>query len=171
MDWKPKHLTTKQLEERRLAAARLLRRRRHSQAEVGRKLGVSQASVSRWVRHRGAARRKHRLAARPRTGRPPKLDAKGWRQVCRALERGAVANGFPTERWTLERIARLIERTQGVHFNPNYLSGPLRSHGFTPQLPKTRARERDEVLIAAWLQRDWPRIKRGLQSTGGRWPS
>ena len=45
--WRPAHLTPEQLEERRLAAARLLRQGRLCQAEIARQLGVSRASVSR----------------------------------------------------------------------------------------------------------------------------
>ena len=47
--WRPVHLTPKQMEERRLAAARLLRQGRFSQAEIARQLGVSRASVCRWA--------------------------------------------------------------------------------------------------------------------------
>jgi transposase len=50
MAWQPKHWTAQQLEERRLAAGRLLRRGHLSQAEVARRVGVSEASVSRWAR-------------------------------------------------------------------------------------------------------------------------
>ncbi|MBM6581676.1 helix-turn-helix domain-containing protein, partial [Microvirga sp. BT689] len=47
--WRPAHLTQGQMEERRLAAATLLRQGRLSQAEIARHLGVSPASVSRWA--------------------------------------------------------------------------------------------------------------------------
>ena len=50
MAWQPKRWTTRQLEERRLAAGRLLRQGRHSQAEVARRMGVSEAAVSQWAR-------------------------------------------------------------------------------------------------------------------------
>jgi len=45
--WRPTHLTSEQMEERRLAGATLLRQGRLSQAEIARKLGVSRASVCR----------------------------------------------------------------------------------------------------------------------------
>jgi len=67
--WRPRHLTTAQREERRMAAARLFRAGGLSAAEIARQLGVTRAAVSRrhaaW-RQGGAAR----LAARPKTGRP-----------------------------------------------------------------------------------------------------
>ncbi|WP_082145832.1 helix-turn-helix domain-containing protein [Microvirga massiliensis] len=43
------------MEERRLAAARLLRPGRLSQPEIARQLGVSRASVCRWSSRAGAA--------------------------------------------------------------------------------------------------------------------
>lgn len=72
-----------------------------------------------------------------------------------------MAAGFATERWTLECIAALIEREFGVHDHPRYLERPLKAHGFSVQRPATRARERDELVIAVWPKRDWVALKRG----------
>jgi putative transposase len=77
-----------------------------------------------------------------------------------------MAAGFATERWTLERIAALIEREFGVHYHPRYLERPLKAHGFSVQRPATRARERDELVIAVWPKRDWVALtKRPSRST------
>jgi putative transposase len=72
-----------------------------------------------------------------------------------------VAAGFPTERWTLKRIAVLIEREFGVNYHPRYLERPLKVHGFSVQRPATRAKERDDLVIAVWPQRDWVTLKKG----------
>ena len=164
-EWRPARWTPGQLEERRLAAAALLRRGRLTQAAIARHLGVSRASVSRWA---AAMRRRETrgLRARPRTGRPPRLGARAWARLAwarlgRLLGRGAVAAGFETERWTLRRIAALIAREFGVQFHPRYLERPLKAHGFTAQRPATRARERDERAIGAWPRREWATIKKG----------
>ena len=117
--WRPAHLTPKQMEERRLAAARLLRQGR-SQAEIARQLGVSRASVSRWAATL-AQEGPCGLQARPIPGQLPRLDERAWTRLGRLLDRGAMAAGFATERWTLERIAALIEREFGVHYHPRYL--------------------------------------------------
>jgi transposase len=147
--WRPAHLTPEQMEERRLAAARLLRQGRLSQAEIARQLGVSRASVCRWIATLAQQGRRG-LEARPIPGRVPRLDEKAWARLGRLLDRGAMAAGFATERWTLERIAALIEREFGVHYHPGYLERPLKAHGFSVQRPATRARERDELVIAVW---------------------
>src|SRR5215210_7858974 len=47
--WRPARLTPEQMEERRLAAAALLRQGRLSQAAIARRLGVSGAGVCRWA--------------------------------------------------------------------------------------------------------------------------
>jgi biotin operon repressor len=47
--WRPTHLTSEQMEERRLAGATLLRQERLSQAQIDQRLGLSRASVCRWA--------------------------------------------------------------------------------------------------------------------------
>ncbi len=161
MEWQPTRWTPVQLEERRLAAARLLRAGRLAQAEIARRVGVSRMSVARWKRQleseglRGLRRR------RP-AGRPPRLSADQWRQLFRVLRRGAVAAGFETERWTEPRITAVVRRLFGVRYHPRSLGRALRARGWSPQVPRAQARERDDALVEAWLKRDWPRIKKML---------
>jgi transposase len=172
MAWQPKRWTVEQLEERRLAAGRLLRRGRLSQAEVARRVGVSEAAISQWAkRQREAGGSTRGLKARRRTGRPSKLSPEQWQQVAGLVKAGARTCGFPTERWTLLKVAHLIQRTFGARYHPNYLAVRLHRMGLSPQQPRTRAKQRDDVLVKAWLKRDWPRIKRGLVQAGGPLPS
>ena len=165
MVWQPSHLTREQMEERRLEAVRLLRAKRLSQAEIAREVGVSRASVTRWkqqLERKGLrGMRQHRSS-----GRPPSLPHAQWRQLFRILRRGARAAGFETEQWTRRRIALVIKREFGVSYHPFSVSRALRARGWSPQLPIPRAKERDEALIQAWLQHDWPRIKKGLAEAG-----
>ncbi|MPR13772.1 winged helix-turn-helix domain-containing protein [Microvirga tunisiensis] len=162
--WRPAHLTLEQMEERRLAAATLLRQGQLPQAEIARQLGVSRASVCRWAATLAQEGRRG-LQARPITGRPPRLDEKAWTRLERLLDRGAMAAGFATERWTLKRIAALIEREFGVNYHPRDLERPLKAHGFSVQRPATRARERDELVIAVWPKREWVALKKGAAGT------
>ena len=157
--WRPARLTPEQMEERRLAAAALLRQGRLSQAAIARQLGASGASVCRWAATLAREGRRG-LLARPRTGRPGRLDASAWARLGRLLARGAVAAGFETEQWTLRRIAALIRCECGVDYHPRYLERPLKALGFSVQRPAARARERDERAIAAWPRRSWTAIKK-----------
>jgi transposase len=157
--WRPTHLTLDQMEERRLAAAVLLRQGQLSQAQIARHLGVSRASVSRWAATL-AQEGPRGLEARPIPGRTPWLDETAWARLGRLLDRGAMAAGFASERWTLERIAALIKREFGVPYHPRYLERPLKAHGFSVQRPATRAKERDELVIAVWPKREWVALKK-----------
>jgi transposase len=161
--WRPRKLTPEQLEERRLEAGRLLRAGRLSQAQIARRLGVSRAAVSQWAERlpscpHGLAPLRRRL----KPGRPPRLTPPQWRELLTVLAQGAMHSGFDTERWTMPRVRALIRRRWGVTYHTDYLWVRLRALGWTPQVPSVRASERDEELIRAWLDRDWPRIKKRL---------
>ena len=160
MEWIPKRLTRQQMEERRREGARLLRSGKHTQAEIGRQLGVSRATVSDWAKQlaKGGLRT---LRRRQAGGRPARLTSANQRALVRQLKRGAVAAGFPTERWTMSRVRQLIEREFGVHYHLHYINRLLSGLGWSLQQPLPRAAERDEDLIRAWLAQDWPRIKKG----------
>jgi transposase len=153
-----------------MAAARLLRAGRLSQAEIARRMGVSRASVTRW-KQRLEQEGIRGLRARPHPGRPSKLSEEQWQRLLQILGKGAIAAGFPTERWTLQRVAEVIWRECGVRYHPRSLGRCLRARGWSPQRPISRARERDEALVKAWLARDWPRIKKTLAEEGMRLPS
>ncbi len=161
--WRPRKLTLEQLEERRLAAGRLLRAGRLSQAEIARRLGVSPAAVCQWAKQLGgvpkglAGLRRH-----PHPGRPPRLAPSQWQEVLQILARGAERSGFEAERWTSPRVRIVIERRFGVTYHVDYLSTRLRDLGWTAQVPAVWAAERGEELIRSWLGRDWPRIKKRL---------
>jgi transposase len=161
--WRPQKLTPEQLEERRIAAGRLLRAGRLSQAEIARQLGVSPAAVCLWARQlRDQPRGFAALRRRTKPGRPPRLAPSQWQDLLDILARGAKRSGFETERWTLPRIRAVIERRWGVTYHVDYLSVRLRELGWSAQVPAVRAAERDEEVIRAGLDRDWPRIKRRL---------
>lgn len=159
MNWAPHKLTRRQMEERRLEGGRLLRDSSLSKAQIAAHLGVSRTAVSQWAK-RARAGGLRRLAGRAPGGRPCKLTRQQRRTLLRRLQRGALAAGFPTDRWTLPRICQVIEREFAVEYHPKYLNRLLRRLGWTPQLPQPVPAERDEELIRAWLEKDWPRIKK-----------
>ncbi len=160
MTWRPKKLTREQQAERRAEAVRLLEAGEMKQVEIARYLGVTEASVSKWKRQL-AEEGPEALQLRKSSGRPPRLDKAAKQALVKKLEEGAVAAGFPTERWTQARVKKVIEREFGVRYHQNYISRLLKDLGWSVQKPDPRAIERDEDLIRAWLSRDWPRIKKG----------
>jgi transposase len=159
MIWKPSHLTREQMAERRRTGGHLLRQGKLSQSEIARQLGVTRMAVSHWAKqiHQGGLRQ---LRQRKSTGCPPKLTAVQQKAMLRLLKRGARAAGFPTERWTLQRIQKTIEQEFQVVYHPNYVAALLHKLNWSFQVPLPRAKEQDEKLIRAWLTQDWPRIKK-----------
>lgn len=134
------------------------------QAEVARRLKVSRESVSRWHEQwrQGGV---DALKKAERAGRPSLLTPDQLAQVEAALLRGAVANGFPTELWTLRRVAEVTERLTGVAYHQGHVWRILRRLGWSRQSPARRAVERDEAAIAAWVKERWPALKRGLSTS------
>lgn len=76
------------------------------------------------------------------------------------VDRGALANGFPTGRWTLRRVQELIQQKFKITYHPKYLNRLLWNLGFSPQKPLRQVIEQDKALVTALLQREWSRIKK-----------
>src|SRR2546428_8232982 len=114
-------------------AMRSILLRLESVTKSGQLYGFTKIALN--IRSGGLRRLQHRVA----TGRPSKLRPTQKRTLEQQLRKGALAAGFPTDRWTLERIAALIEQEFGVRYHPHYLSRLLRQLGFTPQPAQSAA--------------------------------
>jgi transposase len=79
-------------------------------------------------------------------------------------------HGFATDLWTGPRLAQMIRQEFGIGLNQKYLTVWLRRRGFTPQKPRRVPRQRDPEEIAAWLQTQWPRIKKRPDARARTWP-
>lgn len=146
----------KELEARRRKGMRMLARG-VAQAEVARELNVSRQTASSWDAKRledGQAWRRRAL------GRPGGLDAAQRARLSKMLVAGAVANGFPTELWTLARVAVLIKRQFGLSYSTVHVWRVLRQLGFSSQRPTGRAAQRDEQAIGRWKAKRWPWLKK-----------
>lgn len=129
-------------------------------AAIARQLGVGHQTVSDW---RTVWRRKGRngLRAAGRAGRLPKLSHEQLMQVEAALAKGAEANGYAAELWTLARVAEVIERVSSVSYHPRHVWRILREQlGWTWQRPARQAVERNDEAIQNWVKRRWPQIKK-----------
>lgn len=151
----------KEMERRRRRGARLLAAG-ESQAEVARRVGVSRQTVMRWDR----ARQEGGIAALRRArhfGRPERLSTTQRQELVRLLKEGAIASGFPTELWTLPRIAQLVEQKFAVSLVPSSVWRLLGRLGWSVQRPTGQARERDERAIRTWKAKRWPELKKSLR--------
>lgn len=154
------------LEDRRRRAARLFAAGRLSRAEIARRLGASEVSVHRWYyawREGGTTA----LKKAGRAGRKPRLDKADLKALDQVLREGAVAHGFPTELWTLPRIARVIEDITGERYHPGHVWRILRGLNWTLQRPARKAKERNEAEVQRWVAQEWPRVKK-TPDGGGR---
>lgn len=151
----------KELEKRRKRGMRLLAEGLWP-SEVARRVGVTRQSVLRWtkLKDRGGVEALKRPA---RFGRPPKLDDAQRTELIKALKGGAMAAGFPSELWTLPRIASLIQERFAVELSEPSVWRMLQQLGWSVQRPTGQARQRDEVAISTWKEKRWPAVKKSLR--------
>jgi transposase len=145
-------------EWRRLRAV-VLKQQGWHQRDIGRALGVSEETVSRWLaraRDGGPAA----LRAQPRSGHPPKLSTAQKRLIPEFLRHGPEAYGFRGEVWTCARAARVIEEEFGVRYHKDHVGRLLKELRWTPQVPIERAIQRDDEAIERWRNEVWPELQR-----------
>ena len=106
------------------------------------------------------------LHAAGRAGRLPRLNARQLQKVEAALKKGAVFHGFTADRWTLPRVATVIERLTGVRYHPGHVWKVLGSMKWSSQKPAQQAKERNAQKVAYWKSVRWPEIKKKLRSSG-----
>jgi transposase len=153
---------------RRRAVAAVLERGL-SQRQVAGLYGVHENTVSKWVRaQRGGGREV--LAARRRGRRPGEQLALSVRQQAWLVKtirgRNPDQLRLPFALWTREAVRDLIERRYGVRLAIRTVGDYLRRWGFTPQKPIQRAYERNPAVVAAWLEREYPRLRARAKREG-----
>jgi transposase len=146
------------LRRRREAAVRLFEQGER-QATVAHMLRASRQSVSEWWLAWRAGDTK-KLKGATEAGRKPRVQAEQLKLVERELLRGARAQGYETDLWSLPRIAQLIKKVTGVSYHPGHVWKILRRMGWSLQRPTLRARERDEQKVAQWKSESWEEIKK-----------
>jgi transposase len=125
---------------------------------VARRLRVTRTTACRWHRTWRAGGRAA-LASKGPGGSKCRLTAAQLELLKAELERGPLAHGWDDQCWTLARIAAVIKQRFGVTYTVRGTSYLLHRIGWSPQVPRRRAVERDEAAIAAWREQTWPRIK------------
>lgn len=152
------------LERRRFEAIKLFRKDLNN-SEIGRRLKVSNQTVSRW-------RKEHQqggnvaLRGAGRAGRLPCLHEADKVRLVELLLQGPERLGYETPLWTCPRVADLIQQNFGVEYHPGHVWRILRHLNWSVQQPVGRALERDEARIDDWKHRRWPEIKKKLKNKG-----
>jgi transposase len=128
------------------------------QRDIAVALGVTKGAVSQWLaaaRHGG----REALRTRPGRGNKPKLAPEQIRLIPDFLWHGSEAYGFRGDLWTCDRVAAVIREEFGVSYSKSQASRLLKGLGWTPQVPITRAIQRDEEAIERWRVESWPVLK------------
>jgi transposase len=134
-----------------------LAQRGWTQRDIAVALDASEGAVSRWL---AAARRggPEALRSHPGPGPSAKLTPEQFRLIPDFLWHGAEAYGFRGDVWTCERVAGVIGEEFGVSYSKSQVSRLLKRLGWTPQVPITRAIQRDEEAIGRWRVGPWPAL-------------
>jgi transposase len=154
----PSCVSTDVREWRRLRALEL-KREGWYQREIAAALGMAEETVSRWLA-RARDEGPEALLARPAGGHPPRLSSEQKRLIPEFLWHGPEAYGFHGEVWTCARISRVIEEEFGVRYHKDHVGRLLKELRWTPQVPITRAIQRDEEAIERWRDETWPELQR-----------
>jgi transposase len=132
---------------------------------VADRFGVHVSSAKRWKRawREGGS---DGVAAKPHPGGVSKLSERQRDELVELMIAGPVAAGFKTELWTCERVAQAIRRRFGVEYHPGHVARMLHELGFSPQKPRTIAREQDPNVVERWRKVEWARLKKRRADAG-----
>jgi transposase len=154
------------LERRRFQAVRLFRKQLNN-SDIGRRLKVSNQTVSRWRKeHEQGGEKALRQAGR--AGRLPRLSEQQKVRLVELLKEGPEKLGYETPLWTCERVAHLIEKNFQVEYHRGHVWRILRQLGWSIQQPVGRALERNEALIGDWKKNRWPALKKKPRQKAAR---
>lgn len=122
-------------------------------------LGVSQPSVSTWIKswkEKGEA-----FFERPKIGGSSRfLSADQQEELVNLLDLGAEKNGFEGNLWTRARVKELIKQKFDVDYKIRSLSDLLRDLGYTLQTPDRRSYRQDPEKVKHWREVTLPDLKK-----------
>lgn len=128
-------------------------------------LDVSECAVSHWL-----ARAEHggqeALRSRPRPGPEARITDEQFRLIPDFLWHGPEAYGFRGNVWTCERVVGVLAQELGVSYSKSQVSRLLKRLQWTPQIPITRAIQRDEAAIEHWRRATWPALVQKARRLG-----
>ncbi|NIM05145.1 MAG: IS630 family transposase, partial [Armatimonadetes bacterium] len=102
------------------------------------------------------------LRTAPRSGRPPKADESYRKLLEEVVETPPRQMGYPFNCWTLERLARHMERETGVSLHYRYLSEVLDGLGFVYKRPRHDLTHKRDQKLYRKKKRQLEELKKGL---------
>jgi transposase len=138
--------------------------------EVAARFRVTRMSANRWRRALAAGGRPA-LASKGPGGARCRLSRAQLDELQVLLDAGPAAWGWADQRWTLPRIAAVVQKRFGVDYTLPGLDLLLHRLGWSVQVPARRAAARDEEQISAWREETWPEIKGPRRTWAPGWSS
>jgi transposase len=136
-----------------------LHRQGWMQRDIAAALGATESAVSQWLASARHGGRDALLSHTDQRGVAPKPTPEQLRLLPDFLWHGAAASGFRGDVWTCDRVAGVIREEFDVTYSKSQGTRSLKRLGWTPQVPITRAIQRDEGAIARWPDEAWPDLK------------
>lgn len=141
-----------------------------TQVQVAEALGVGERQVRRWQKRfrRGGWKA---LQKRRRGRRPGEQEALSAAQQQRIVD--AIRSKNPDQLrieallWTRSSVQDLVQAWFGVRLEVGTVGRYLRRWGFTLKRPTRRALEADPVVVEAWLEDVYPKIRAQARKDGG----
>ena len=121
------------LEQRRFQAVKLFSEQLNN-SEIGRRLKVSNQTVSRWRKeYQGGGDAALQQAGR--AGRLPRLSESDKLRLVDLLKKGPEQLGYETPLWTCARVSHLIEQKFDIDYHPGHVWRILRQLNWSIQQP------------------------------------
>jgi transposase len=120
------------------------------QATIARVLGISRQCVHNWFWQWQGSGQDRGESRYTRSGRKRRLTAPQLAEIDSALRRGPRAFGFARDRWTLWRIAAVIERITGIAYHPSSVWRLLRILGWELKMPPKGQRRQTGYVTRQW---------------------
>ncbi len=131
----------------------------HTQVKIAELSQLSQSRVStilKIYRQKG----KSGLQIKSPPGRPAGLKDEDLTKLGQILKAEALAWGFPTDGWTLKRIAKVVEAEFGKPYSLEHIRRLLKKIGFSRQRPQAKDYRQDNQAVESWQTQKLPMLKK-----------
>jgi len=122
-------------------------------------LEVSLSSVQRWrrkVENGGLAA----LARKHGSGQFSELTTEQLDELKEIILTGALAAGYPVDRWTSRIVADLIRKKWNIDYCRSNVRYILNRLGLSYQKPAVKSTKHSQEVVDHWRKHDWVRIKK-----------
>jgi len=99
------------------------------------------------------------------SGSHGKLTEEQKQQLKKMILEGALAYGYPTERWTSKIVAHLIAKTFEITMAPRTVRDLLPTLGLSPQKPIVKSHKHSDEAVVEWTTRKWKRLKKNAKNS------